>query len=37
MKPKLPIGLQSFAQIRTGGYAYADKPPLVARLAEEGK
>jgi hypothetical protein len=37
MKPRLPIGIQSFSQIRDGGYAYADKTPLIARLADEGK
>jgi hypothetical protein len=37
MKTKLPIGIQSFVEMRTGGYAYADKTPLIARMAEEGK
>jgi hypothetical protein len=34
---KLPIGIQSFSEIRTGGYAYVDKTPYVASLVNEGK
>ncbi len=34
---KLPIGIQTFADIRTDNYCYADKTPLIARLAEQGK
>jgi len=34
---KLPIGIQSFSEIRTGGYAYVDKTPYVASLVQEGK
>ena len=34
---KLPIGIQTFQEIREGGYCYVDKTPLVARLVEEGK
>ncbi len=34
---KLPIGIQTFSQIRSEGYYYVDKTPLVARLAEAGK
>jgi hypothetical protein len=34
---KLPIGIQTFREIREEGYCYVDKTPLVARLANEGK
>jgi hypothetical protein len=34
---KLPIGLQNLREMRTEGYAYVDKTPFVARLAEQGK
>ncbi len=34
---KLPIGIQTFADIRTDNYCYADKTPLVAQLAEQGR
>ena len=34
---KLPIGIQTFSKIRDGNYCYADKTPLIARLAEEGE
>ena len=34
---KLPIGIQSFSEIRTGGYAYVDKTPYIASLVHEGK
>lgn len=34
---KYPIGIQSFAEIRKGGYAYVDKTELVYRLANSGK
>ncbi|MCX8042211.1 MAG: AAA family ATPase, partial [Thermodesulfobacteriaceae bacterium] len=34
---KLPIGIQSFEEIRTGGYYYVDKTPFVAKLVNEGK
>ena len=34
---KYPIGIQSFAEIRKGGYAYGDKTELVYRLANSGK
>lgn len=34
---KLPIGIQSFQEIRTGGYAYVDKTPYIASLVQEGK
>ncbi len=34
---KLPIGIQTFEEIRRGGYAYADKTDFVRRLTEKGK
>ncbi|MEW6525323.1 MAG: AAA family ATPase [Spirochaetota bacterium] len=34
---KLPIGIQSFEEIRTGEYYYVDKTPFVAKLVGEGK
>ncbi|MEA3241182.1 MAG: AAA family ATPase [Pseudomonadota bacterium] len=34
---KLPIGIQSFADIRNNNYCYADKTPLIAELVEQGK
>ncbi|AJF07541.1 ATP-binding protein [Geoalkalibacter subterraneus] len=34
---KLPIGIQTFSEIREEEYAYVDKTPLVLRLATEGK
>lgn len=34
---KLPIGIQTFREIREEGYCYVDKTPLVARMADEGK
>lgn len=34
---KLPIGIQSFQEIRTKGYAYVDKTPFVSLLAGSGK
>ncbi|WP_457574896.1 ATP-binding protein [Desulfolithobacter sp.] len=34
---KLPIGVQTFAEIRTANYCYVDKTPLIHRLADEGK
>jgi hypothetical protein len=33
---RLPIGIQSFEKIRTGGYAYIDKTPYIASLLERG-
>ena len=33
---KLPIGIQDFEKIRTGGYLYIDKTEQVYRLASEG-
>ena len=34
---KLPIGVQTFSDIREGGYYYVDKTPDIHRLTEEGK
>ena len=34
---KYPIGIQTFENIRTEGYAYVDKTALVYKLATEGK
>ena len=33
-KLKLPIGIQTFSEIRTGGYAYVDKSRFIEALAE---
>ena len=32
-----PIGIQSFKEIREGGYAYVDKTRFVYQLAQSGK
>ena len=38
LKPrKLPIGIQTFRDIREENYLYVDKTALIARLAESGK
>jgi len=34
---KLPIGIQSFEEIRTGRYYYADKTQFVKKLYDTGK
>lgn len=34
---KLPIGIQSFSEIITGGYCYVDKTPFIAELVDGGK
>jgi CO dehydrogenase/acetyl-CoA synthase epsilon subunit len=34
---KLPIGIQTFADLITGNYYYVDKTPLIAQLVETGK
>ncbi|WPD21724.1 MAG: ATP-binding protein [Candidatus Electrothrix scaldis] len=34
---KLPIGIQTFADIRTDNYCYVDKTPLISRLVEQGR
>jgi hypothetical protein len=36
MRKKLPIGIQSFTQIRREGYYYVDKTPFLARMVESG-
>ena len=34
---RLPLGIQTFREMREGGYYYVDKTGYAARLAEEGK
>ena len=34
---QLPIGLQTFAEVREGGFAYVDKTPYALKLIESGK
>ena len=34
---KLPIGIQSFSEMRKNGYRYVDKTPNIAELVERGK
>ena len=34
---KLPVGLQSFEEIRKGGYLYVDKTDIIWQLANRGK
>src|SRR5690606_14052812 len=34
---KYPVGLQSFREIREGGYVYVDKTEIIHRLVETGK
>jgi hypothetical protein len=34
---KLPIGIQTFRDIREEGYYYVDKTPYALKLATEGK
>lgn len=34
---KYPIGIQTFSEIRNGGYVYIDKTDLVRNLAHEAK
>ncbi|WP_444677475.1 AAA family ATPase [Halomonas sp. E19] len=36
-RKKLPIGIQTFSDIREGGYYYVDKTSVIHRLVEEGK
>ena len=36
-KRKYPVGIQSFESIRTDGYVYVDKTPLVYKMITEGK
>lgn len=34
---RYPVGIQSFEEIRSGGYVYVDKTAIVDRLIKEGK
>ena len=34
---KLPVGIQSFEEIRRGGYLYVDKTDIIWKLTNEGK
>ena len=36
-KRKLPLGLQTFREIREGGYYYVDKTGYIRRLVDGGK
>ncbi|MEB3221472.1 MAG: AAA family ATPase, partial [Candidatus Sericytochromatia bacterium] len=36
-RKKLPIGIQTFREIREEAYYYVDKTPLALRLIAEGK
>jgi hypothetical protein len=36
-RKKLPIGIQTFREIREGGYYYVDKTGFALRLDDEGK
>jgi hypothetical protein len=36
-RKKLPIGIQTFREIREGGYYYVDKTPIALRLIDLGK
>ena len=36
-RKKLPIGIQTFAEIRQENYYYVDKTPFALRLIDEGK
>ena len=36
-RQRLPIGIQDFATIRSEGFYYVDKTPLIQRLVEEGR
>ncbi len=36
-RKKLPIGIQTFREIREGGYYYVDKTPFALRLIDQGK
>ncbi len=36
-RKKLPIGIQTFREIREGGYYYVDKTPMALRLIDQGK
>ena len=34
---RLPIGIQTFRDIREGGYRYVDKTPFIRRMLDEGR
>ena len=34
---RLPIGIQTFSEIRDGGYYYVDKTPIIERLVHQNK
>ena len=34
---RLPVGIQSFEEIRKEGYLYVDKTDIIWQLANEGK
>jgi len=36
-RQRLPIGIQDFATIRSEGFYYVDKTPLIRRLVDEGR
>jgi Predicted AAA-ATPase len=36
-RKKLPIGIQTFADMVSGGYYYVDKTGMIADLIESGK
>ena len=36
-KLKLPIGIQTFEELRTGGYVYVDKTKYLVELIDKGK
>ena len=36
-KRRLPIGIQTFREIREGGHYYVDKTAYAGRLVDEGK
>jgi predicted AAA+ superfamily ATPase len=36
-RKKLPIGIQTFREIRENGHYYVDKTPLILRLIDHGK
>ena len=36
-RKKLPIGIQTFREIREGGHYYVDKSGFALRLTEQGK
>ena len=37
VKRKYPVGIQSFEKLRTDGYIYVDKPPLIYKMITEEK